>query len=536
MVRWLTKGGWGTWLLLVAVILLLAAPMLTYPLGRDQGEFAVIGSGILQGAVPYVDLWNPKPPAVFYIYAGAISVFGHNVMGLRALDLLLFPVMAAALYAIGKKTAGAAVGLWAVLLYGVFYFTETFWTLTQNDGIAAVPMALAVWCVYAVLNSNHLTQRLVWAAVCGALCALALWFKYPYALFVAALVIGYVSVARAWVWPEAAAFSVGGLGVGLGGLACLWQLGALGAWLHSAQVTAGYTAQGYDWGEFAASMGSYIGYRWQQWHLLWVLVGGQIATSITIEYTKTARFANDLYNHLVTDSRRWRIIGAWLVGTTAAMLAQAKGYDYHWLPMLPPLTLIGALAMQRFTLISSTWIRQFSAPLMGLTAIALLTLLAWQTWGTAWHYLTGQETRLEYYTRFMGGSDFTADESYDVASYLQANTAPGDTLFIWGFRPEVYYLSNMRPASRFIFQFPLVADWYPADWQQQNVDTLWASLPPYVLVLRGDFMPWVTGRDADSNMMLQDYTELNNWLIYNYEPDTQIGNFLVWRRKPQTTP
>jgi hypothetical protein len=123
-----------------------------------------------------------------------------------------------------------------------------------------------------------------------------------------------------------------------------------------------------------------------------------------------------------------------------------------------------------------------------------------------------------------------ADESLKVADYLRARVAPGDSLFIWGFRPEVYYLSGLNPAARFIFQFPLVADWYPVEWRQQTVDTLWAALPPYVLVLQADYMPWVTGSDQDSNTLLQGYTELNNWLEYNYERDTQIGNFFLWRR------
>ena len=49
---------------------------MTYPLGRDQGEFATIGRGVLDGRIPYVDLWNPKPPAVFYVYAAAMRCSG----------------------------------------------------------------------------------------------------------------------------------------------------------------------------------------------------------------------------------------------------------------------------------------------------------------------------------------------------------------------------------------------------------------------------------------------------------------------------
>ncbi|MGB1286418.1 MAG: hypothetical protein ACPG7F_07800 [Aggregatilineales bacterium] len=97
------------------------------------------------------------------------------------------------------------------------------------------------------------------------------------------------------------------------------------------------------------------------------------------------------------------------------------------------------------------------------------------------------------------------------------------------------FIGDWRPATRYQAHFPLVADWYPEAWLQHNVDVLWAALPPYVLALEDDFMPWVTGKDADSHTLLQGYTELNNWLIFNYERDTEIGDFLIWRRKiPQS--
>ncbi len=521
-------GSWAAWVAVTLGVLVLAAPVLTYPLGRDQGEFAIIGSGILQGAVPYVDLWNPKPPAVFYTYAAAIQVFGHHAMALRALDLLLFPMVGAALYAIGRRLGGKAVGLWAVLFYGVFYFTETFWTLTQNDGIAVVPMALAVWCVFWALDAAHTGRRLLLMGTCGALCALTLWFKYPYVLFVLALVVGYISVRQRFVIAEAGAFAAGGLLIGLGGMAYLAALGALGAWFESAWVTGGYTAQGYDWVTFRAEMVKYLGFRWQHWHLLWVFAGLGAAQLVFVRRRKIPEAGN----RIVTDGRGWRIIGLWLMGTAVAMLVQAKGYDYHWLPMLPPLALLAGSSVES---ISDTIQRQttqhgFKRLTQTITALVLMIWLAVNTWGGALPYLRGQQTQQSYYKSFVGG-EFVADESHAVAAYLREHTAPNDTLYIWGFRPEVYFLSSLRPASRFIFQFPLVADWYPPEWQQQNVDTLWASLPPFVVVVQGDYMPWVTGKDADSNTLLQSYTELNNWLIFNYERDTQIGNFLIWRRK-----
>ncbi len=138
-----------------------ALPVLTYPLGRDQGEFATIGRSILDGKIPYVDLWNPKPPAVFYVYALAIQIFGRTAEALRAIDFFIVPAMCAALYWLGTRIANRRVGLFAALLFGVFYFTESFWTLTQNDGIVVLPMTLAMVCAFKA--AENLKHGWIWA-------------------------------------------------------------------------------------------------------------------------------------------------------------------------------------------------------------------------------------------------------------------------------------------------------------------------------------------------------------------------------------
>jgi hypothetical protein len=532
MLKALRSGGWLTWALWVLVILIGAVPILTYPLGRDQGEFATIAMTLLRGGTPYVDVWNPKPPAIFYTYAGVIRMFGPNAWAVRTIDLLTLPLMAAALYGIGQQLSSRALGLWAVLLFGTYYFTDTFWTLSQNDGVAAVPMALAVWGTLVITSrlpqEAALLIRYGLPALVGMLAALTLWFKYPYVFFIAAVVMGYLVMRRRWVWNEVIGFTLGGLLVGLGGMVWLATQGALSAWIESAQVTAGYTSQGYDWAVFRADMMNYGGYRLRQWNLLWGLAVIGLGWILAGQPTKT-------HNPLVTDRLRWTIIILGLVTATIAMLIQAKGYDYHWLPMLPALSLLGAFAVnQILNAIRSSerlpqWMFKIVAPL---SIFGCLIALYGQVWGTAMPYLRNHQSQQTYYQQFVGG-EFVASESTAMATYLREHTSPNDPLLVWGFRPELYYLSNTRPATRFIFQFPLVADWYPLEWQQQTVDQLWGVLPPVVVVVRGDFMPWVTGRDADSNMLLQEFTELNNWLIFNYEQDTEIGNFIVWRLKPE---
>ncbi len=553
----LLKSDTARLLALLAVITLLALPVLTYPLGRDQGEFATIGRGLLEGRVPYRDLWNPKPPAVFYVYAAAMAVLGRSTEALRALDLLLVLGVGAGLFSLGRRFASRRVGLWAALVFAVFYLTESFWTLTQNDGLVLLPM---VWALVGMVKAAAPGRQASGGAsfpaslmavrsafLAGALCGVAVWFKYPFALFGLVVAASFfilrwrktpvaarriVSLNAAF-WLPFLAFLFGGLVALAAGAVYLLALGAWDGLLESAQVTAGYTALTFNASDLVPLLQTALGFRWQQWGLLFLLA----ALGAFLPYP-LHRIPAPLPDGEAEVSRvraRWLIVYLWLLAGLVIMLVQAKGYDYHWLPMLPPLALLAARALDGLLSLLIPFVKRWSdskASVPGvLLALAFLLLLALNLWPRALPYLTGQQDRLAYAAGFQGG-EFIASESLAVADYLRARTTPGDSLFIWGFRPEVYYLSGLNPATRFIFQFPLVADWYPAVWRQETVDTLWAALPPYVLVLQADYMPWVTGRHEDSHTLLQAYTELNNWLMFNYERDTQIGNFFLWRRKP----
>jgi hypothetical protein len=509
MQHWLRA--YGPLLAVIGLVLLLALPTLTYPLGRDQGEFAVIGRGLLQGKAPYTDLWNPKPPAVFAVYAGAMALFGQSGPALRLIDLLMAPVLLGSVWWIGRRAGGQRAGLWAALLFGIFYFTETFWTLTQNDGIALVPMTLGM--VAALRASDGGRRGWAWALLSGLFAGAAFWFKYPFLLFAGAAAVAYTLMAARIRWRDAGAFAGGLLASGAFGAGLLIGVGAWDALLESARVTSDYTALGFNWPDFAGAMQTALGFRWPHWGLAFVLGAvGMVA---------------GLWPRLTPGARQRRMTGVllvWLITGFAMMAVQAKGYDYHWLPLLPPLALLAGLGAAALT-------RRLPGAVQAAAGLVVFALALAAVWGPALPFLTGREDQTTYFDRFQAG-EFNAGESQRVVDYLRARNVPGDSLYIWGFRPEIYYLTGLNPATRFFFQFPLVGNWYPQAWREENVDVLWAALPPYVAVLQADYMPWVTGSEEDSNTLLQGYADLNDWLIYNYERDTQIGNFFLWRRKP----
>jgi hypothetical protein len=503
-------------LVLIFAVVLLCLPLLTWPLGADQGEFATIGRAILSGRFPYVDAWNPKPPAIFYIYSLAIQSLGDTVAAVRSLDLWTFPLIALALFRMAQRFSTPRMALMTIACYALMYFSQDFWTLTQNDGLAILPMVLAVLCLFEgrALPAQS-RKRWFFAVLCGAFCALTLWFKYSFLPFILAL--AFAQLINAWrntspqrfsaLLKDTLAFSVGGLVIGLGGMGYLAANGVFEAWLESALVTTSYTQMGYA-DIFTSVLWQDSLAHWWPYSLIvlaWALIVPKKGAS----------------------GEAWWVIGLWLLGALGALLIQAKGYNYHYLPLLPPLALMAAASLEA--------IRQRLPVLLsrvmpyGLIAFVLVFLLGHFVI-PAMPYLTGQQSQLDYYAGFNAGH-FRAQDSLAVAEYLKQRTAAQDTLFVWAFRAELYYLADLRPATRFIFQFPLVGEWYPPDWRTENVDTLWAALPPYVVVAQGDYLPWVTGRDEDSKtLMEQDYIDLLHWLQYNYVEDQHIGAFTVYQR------
>jgi hypothetical protein len=334
----------------------------------------------------------------------------------------------------------------------------------------------------------------LWALLSGVCAALAAWFKYPFVLFGAALVVGYavhavgLQASRSGLIKLVAGFVAGGLIIGLGGIAYLASVGLWDATLESALLAGRYVAQDYSLAALFDSPVWRAGFagRWSRWHVLFLL-----AAAWPLLYRRLRRAEK-------AAPPGWPTIWLWGASVLVVFLVQAKGIDYQWLPLLPPLVLIAAdavsgvlEALQRFR----AEIRYAAfLPMLALLAIVLILLahLVANLWLPALPYLAGQESREAYYSRFRGG-EFVADESLAVANYLRERVAPGDSLYIWGFRPEIYYLASLRPATRFISQFPLVVEGYPVAWGAENVDLLLGAQRPVVRVLESGVIGWGGG-------------------------------------------
>jgi len=92
--------------LLVAGVLIPYSPMFEEVPSTDSGVFLYIGEQILNGAIPYRDVWDHKPPAIYYINALGLFIGRGSVWGVWLLELSSLYVAAGLGFILFKRAFG----------------------------------------------------------------------------------------------------------------------------------------------------------------------------------------------------------------------------------------------------------------------------------------------------------------------------------------------------------------------------------------------------------------------------------------------
>lgn len=139
-------GGLEAWtrgprliLLLAGFALLIRLPFF-FPavINWDESTFILMGQDLLDGHLPYTNLWDNKPPLLFGAFAMMIAAF-DSIPGIRACGWLLVAGTGYLIFLLGRRTYGREAGLAAALI-GMFFMTVTDGQAVMSELLAAPPM------------------------------------------------------------------------------------------------------------------------------------------------------------------------------------------------------------------------------------------------------------------------------------------------------------------------------------------------------------------------------------------------------------
>lgn len=527
---------WPVVVLLLGTVVL-GSVSLILPFGRDQGIHAFIADAMLHGKVVYRDVFNVKPPLTTAVHALALLAFGHSMTSIRLLDMIWS--MATALVisllvwrSFGRRWLACAAGL----LFCFQFYLLDFWNTAQTDGWINLPAAGAVLLAFGGMRGGGVTRSGSWTWVFAGICiGLATMFKYTMAALlpavaVVALVHGRRQMPRAWR-------SILWLGIGFGAALLLTLLvlltsGALPAFVESQfGLMPSYAALESGRGFFGKLM-----------HMIqkFTLDAGFRVGALLGLLGIGPAVAGLLERGEGSSNRRLvlALVLVWLVVAVGSVCAQGKFFRYHYLPVLGPLAVLGALAIaagfgRLWLRLGRSWLR----------AIALLLFAAGMVLATGYPrqygdllaVAAGRTSIGEHWrsSRFVPWGDFSLRDDMELADYIRASTRPDDKVFIWGYEPVVYFLARRWPVSRFEYTFPIVVSWSSGKFQRELMDELWRDPPELFVVAHNDATPAVMGHGKDSFRTLMDFPELRTYVENLYEFQTKVARFDVFRKTEQ---
>ncbi|HWZ87501.1 MAG TPA: hypothetical protein VNW92_01590, partial [Polyangiaceae bacterium] len=129
-------------------------------------------------------------------------------------------------------------------------------------------------------------------------------------------------------------------------------------------------------------------------------------------------------------------------------------------------------------------------------------------------------------------ADYNLSADRDVALEVRSRTSSADPIFIWGFEPVIYWLSQRAPSSRFIYDVPQRTEWQRGYARAELLRDLNKRPPALIIVQHNDVFPAVTGHLLDSHDDLAGFPELSHVVEHDYELVKRIEDFDLYQRKP----
>ena len=176
-------------------LLLLVGLLLRFPfvfpavIDWDESTFVLIGQSLVDGHLPYVELWALKPPLAFAFFGVVIAVFGKNLVAIRLAGAMCVVVTAFLTYLIASRLMNRGVGLVAALLSVATVSLLPSGQATMTEHVALVPLTAALW----LLIRREPSVRTYFVA--GVLLSVATLVRLNMA-YVAILVGLYVAIVR----------------------------------------------------------------------------------------------------------------------------------------------------------------------------------------------------------------------------------------------------------------------------------------------------------------------------------------------------
>ena len=458
--------------IIVVVLVAIAIHLPNLPFGKapqeDAGVFLYTAQRILDGGLPYRDVWDHKPPLIYLLDAVGLLLGGGSALGVWALQMLGHVAAAVVGFLVFARAFGPRAALFGTLawLLAVPRIMLSEGYFTNFVQIFAAPLQLTALSLFlAEERQRRRTWRSVAIGVTAGSAALlsptALGLWIALGLFVTggrvrAGALGG-ALARGSAMVVGAALPVLLAGAGLAATGILGE-----AWDQAVRYNSNYTGT-VTWADRASSLT--FGLR---------LLGSGGFLFVALAGAGWALLALGDRTLLPRASEARRLVGVALLALPLEIVlgsSSGREHGYYWLAAVPALGVLAAFAAFAFERrlvprLAAALRRPAATVAAASLALSLLVLAA---------------RPVPLLARVAQSAEDGLTSS--AVAYLQANTGPQDTVLIWGSRTAVNFDARRRSPTRYVYQYaPLWTRGYDARPHVAELKRLLDERPPTLVV------------------------------------------------------
>ncbi len=493
------------WPLSVALLgvgtLLLWLPYIDAPLDVDVGTYATVAYWWGHGDPLYQHITADRPQGIFVIFRMIEALGLGSVRGIHLLAAVYAACCTLALLLVVTRVWGRAIGSMAAIVFSLIMATPYLQGPTANAELfMLLPLLLSLdtliradaYPLGEAIGSGFLFGS-------GVLGAIALLVKPP---GVAIVILGILWLARRWrtekargiVWVQSEVALIGG-----------FLLGMLPALIHGLIVAP----DRYFYAIFF--------YRFNALSAAAIPLSVQFSSFASVVLYIVARYPVLLLTLLGVfmlrpDAYRRDLLGLWLSLSLFGASIGGNWFPHYFQQLLPPLSVAVALALRAMvsSVRASRPALRWCWPLLRVvTVFALLYLVA-----TVGYMLLPSSDA----SRLVIDHSHPTTATRDVAYYLRTHTAPQDMIYVAYGQGDIYYLSQRRPAARWLHTNEIRR--IPGAFDEQMILLTDPITSPRYIVAAQNFD--YGGLDPNGT--------LRSLIAHQYVLETTIGGIPLYRR------
>lgn len=460
------------------------------PFERDEGEYAYTAWIMSEGASPYKNVYNQKPPLIYYTYylinsLGIDSLWPYRAASSLSIFLTALLIGFICLKEFGKREA--FLSMWIFILIINFPFLTSFAANTEVFMILPLTALLALYIAARdKANPFHFF-------VGGILASLAVFYK-PICILTAIFIL-LVWIKEAFERGEEnsnvlkkTAFTF--LGGALGSILILLPIVKLGALGSFWELVVKYNS---------------LYYRASGSSVYFLVAFGEFLLNMPVVVVLTFYF-------LLKRPSRWKFwVGILLL---SLLVVYRTNFAHYYILIIPFLAVISARSLSilankfHSSLNVGNKGKALPAVFMGFFFLTLL----WPIKDLFSLNPTGFVYRVY-------GTDEPFYESIVASSRLEEITQPSDPVFIAGSEPQILFYAKRKNVSKFVYTYPLIIDTpVRQDLQSQLVSELEQN-PPVAIVYSSTLPSWYKNGYVPSELLRY----LNKLVNEKY---TLVGGFI----------